>query len=137
MNLYLVDIKCQKIQNNFHILLKTPYQTFIPFVFYIAVISYVRNTLLQFLRFALHCLYIWPSCFGDCIVCPTSIYSFWLPPVVSSNLSPPYIRYHKLEPLFYIKRDNCCINVLLLFVCLFVWWCLTPLSTIFQLYRDS
>ena len=21
--------------------------------------------------------------------------------------------------------------------CLFVWWCLTPLSTIFQLYRDS
>ena len=23
-----------------------------------------------------------------------------------------------------------------LFVCLFVWWCLTPLSKIFQLYRD-
>ena len=23
------------------------------------------------------------------------------------------------------------------FVCLFVWWCLTPLSTIFQLYRGS
>jgi hypothetical protein len=22
-------------------------------------------------------------------------------------------------------------------VCLFVWWCLMPLSTIFQLYRDS
>jgi hypothetical protein len=25
----------------------------------------------------------------------------------------------------------------LLYVCLFVWWCLTPLSTLFQLYRGG
>ena len=33
----------------------------------------------------------------------------------------------------YHQNTNTC----LLLVCLFVWWCLTSLSTIFQLYRGS
>jgi len=52
--------------------------------------------------------------------------------------SPDYILYNKLN----ISRVNTCScnNNCYLFlqnVCLFVWWCLTSLSTIFQLYRGG
>ena len=36
------------------------------------------------------------------------------------------------RPLTYSTMTS---TVEFVFVCLFVWWCLTPLSTIFQLYR--
>jgi hypothetical protein len=28
-------------------------------------------------------------------------------------------------------------HVLIIYICLFVWWCLTPRSTIFQLYLPT
>ena len=38
---------------------------------------------------------------------------------------------------FLLKGSMYCVHIIL-FVCLFVWWCLImPLSTIFQLYRGS
>ena len=41
-----------------------------------------------------------------------------------------------LSPLpIFVKGDN--LLFFLLLHCLFVWWCLTPLITIFQLYRGS
>ena len=59
------------------------------------------------------CLFFCTFSFGHCVVCSSSIYVFWLPPF-------------GIFKLFLWE----------LFV-LFVWWCLTPLTTIFQLYRGS
>ena len=44
-----------------------------------------------------------------------------------------------LRGVIYLHAD-CCFSELTLwkrFVCLFVWWCLMPLSTIFQLYHGG
>ena len=43
---------------------------------------------------------------------------------VQHRYHPPIIKAYMFSPVC-------------LFVCLFVWWCLTPLSTIFQLYRGG
>ena len=47
--------------------------------------------------------------------------------------------YTRLKILFHHKGRPYCLHMLFIymFVCLFVWWCLTPLSTIFQLYRGG
>ena len=40
---------------------------------------------------------------------------------------------HQINTIFYIwKKSDLC-----LFVCLFVWWCLASISTIFQLYHGG
>ena len=57
---------------------------------------------------------------GHCVACPTSIYSFWLPLLVSANLS-----------VFLLNRDDNYRKSVENLV-----WYLTPLSTIFQIYRD-
>ena len=36
---------------------------------------------------------------------------------------------------YFILNINFLLRIM--FVCLFVWWCLTPLSTIFQLFRGA
>jgi hypothetical protein len=57
-----------------------------------------------------------------------------------------WYKNHKIIIFNYYKITKSCLNFLetmkwkiiglqYLIVCLFVWWCLSPLSTIFQLYR--
>ena len=48
--------------------------------------------------------------------------------------------WHTISPLDQVHKAVICFNFslnLCLFVCLLAWLCLTPLSTIFQLYRDG
>ena len=50
------------------------------------------------------------------------------------------INFHHHTIILYSTVQFCqvwCDCLTILFVCLFVWWCLTPLSTIFQLYRGG
>ena len=52
------------------------------------------------------------------------------------ELTDALLKIVYLNPLFYkhLGRESKSLSV---DVCLFVWWCLMPLSTIFQLYRGS
>jgi hypothetical protein len=42
-----------------------------------------------------------------------------------------------LDIFFFIYFQCTLYKVIHIDICLFVWWCLTPLSTIFQLYRSD
>ena len=74
--------------------------------------------------------------FGHCVICPSLIYGFWLPPLVSSNSSYPstcnFEMWIKSE--FFSTNQKLCRP----FWSNITWrvglWCLMSLSTIFQLY---
>jgi hypothetical protein len=57
---------------------------------------------------------------------------------MQTHLSSLVLRFTSLYLFYWLTSPVCeYLFYLKYYVCLFVWWCLTPLSTIFQLYRGS
>jgi hypothetical protein len=51
--------------------------------------------------------------------------------IVANRTNPP-----QTPPMIYHLSEISKVKMMI-YACLFVWWCLTPLSTIFQLYRGG
>ena len=65
-----------------------------------------------------------------CLICHTCI------KCIKSHLKLASLCFNLNIILYYSlkKYFSCCIFIL---ICFFVWWCLTPFSTIFQLYHGG
>jgi hypothetical protein len=65
-----------------------------------------------------------------CLICHTCI------KCIKSHLKLASLCFNLNIILYYSlkKYFSCCIFIL---ICLFAWWCLTPFSTIFQLYHGG
>ena len=79
-----------------------------------------------------------------CVVCSSTIYRFWLPiRYLQTLLNILFISVHcsvlYLEHLVWRRCSKFVwlFNDWLTGCWLFVWWCITPLSTIYQLYRGG
>jgi hypothetical protein len=74
-----------------------------------------------------------------CTWCTLNYISTFLSYRYQSHLISRFIRLFIINifhcPYLIYFRHTC--SRVRMFVCLFVWWCLTPLSTIFQLYRGG
>ena len=94
------------------------------------VLSGVRVTrsLVLYVCFVHRCLSFCTFSFGHCVVCSSSIYEFWLPLWFLQTL-------HTGTQILFVKYIF--FNFPISYICLFVRWCLMPLSTIFQLNRGG
>jgi len=61
------------------------------------------------------------------------VYNIWMIASTAGEYPPPLPVPWQPQSMDQM-RDY---NIVILFVCLFVWWCLTSLSTIFQFYRGD
>ena len=109
----------------------------------------VTRSLILCVDFEDRCLSFCTFSFGHCVVCSSSIYRFWLPLwylqtllsilFISVHCSVLYLEHAFTEHLVWRRcsRFVWLFNDWLTGFWLFVWWCLTPFSTIHQLYRGG